>query len=118
MRKITPDELLCESEIKKRKIFNSAIKEIYRDSFTLPEIIKSNSDDTQDDDGAFDLSFDEVAPEIPKADIIDAKGQPLHPSYEADILINTEELLPQGEDMRLSKFIRRNVDSDGKVIGD
>ena len=27
-------------------------------------------------------------------------------------------LLPQGEDMRLAKVIRRNVDSDGKVIGD
>ena len=31
--------------------------------------------------------------------------------------MNSEVILPQGEDMRLAKVIRRNVDLDGKVIG-
>ena len=31
MRKLTPDELLRESEIKKHKVFHSAIKERYGD---------------------------------------------------------------------------------------
>ena len=101
MRKLTPDELLCESEIKKREVFDSAIKTRYGDSFNLPERIKSKRGNTQDDDGTFELPFDKVAPEIPEADITDAEGQPLHPSYTAEILMNAEVLLPQREDMRL-----------------
>ena len=34
------------------------------------------------------------------------------------MLRNAEVLLTQGEDMRLDKFTIRNVDSNGKVIGD
>ena len=64
------------------------------------------------------MPFDEVAPDIPEADITDSEGQPLHPSSAVDIIINAEVLPPQEEDMRLAKVIRRNVDSDGKVIGD
>ena len=118
MRKLTPDKLLRESEIKKREVFDYAIRTRYRKSFTLPERIKSTRGNPQDDDGTFYLTFDEVAPEIPEADITDAEGQPLHPSSAADILMNDEVILPQGENMRLAKVIRRNVDSDGKFIGD
>ena len=32
--------------------------------------------------------------------------------------MNAEVLLPQGEDVRLAKVIRRNIDSDSKFIGD
>ena len=74
MRKLTPDELLRESEIKKREIFDSSIKTRYGDSFTLSEIIMSKRGNPQDDDGTFDLPFDELVPEIPEADITDAKG--------------------------------------------
>ena len=34
----------------------------------------------------------------------------------ADILVNDEVLLPQGEEMRLAKVLKRSLDSDGKVI--
>ena len=34
------------------------------------------------------------------------------------MLMNAEVLLPQGEDVRLAKVIIRDVDSDGKVLGD
>ena len=84
----------------------------------MPERIKRKRGNPQDDDGTFDLPFDEVAPEIPEADITDAEGQPLHPSSAADILMNSEVLLPQGEYMQLARVIRNNVDSDGKFIGD
>ena len=50
MRKLTPDEFLRKSEIKKREVFDSAIKKGYSDSFTLPEIIKINRGNPQDDD--------------------------------------------------------------------
>ena len=116
--KLTPGEFLRESEIKKREVFDSSIKTRYGESFTLPKIIKRNRVNPQDDDGTFDLPFDEVAPEIPEADITDAERQPLHPSSVAHIIMNAEVLLPQGGSMRLEKFIRSNVDSDGKVIGD
>ena len=117
MHKLNPDELLCASEINKREVFDSAIKKRYGDSFTLPERIKNKSDDPQDDYGTFELPFDEVTPDISEADITDAEGNPLHTSYAADILINAEVLLPQGEDMRLTTVIRSNVNTDGKVIG-
>ena len=95
MRKLTPYKLLRESEIKKQEVFDSAIKTIYGDSFTLPERIKRKRVNPQDDDGTFELPFDEVAPEIPEADIIDDEGKPLHPSSTSYILMNDEVLLPQ-----------------------
>ena len=33
------------------------------------------------------------------------------------MLMNSEVLLPQKDDKRLAKVIKRSVDSDGKVIG-
>ena len=110
--------MLHESETKKSEVFISSFKERCGDTFTLLERINSKSDDPQDDDGTFDLPFDEVAPEITEDYITDAEGQPLHPSSVADILMNSEVLLPQGEDMWLEKVIRRNIDSDDKVTGD
>ena len=36
MRKLTPDELVRDSQVKKRSDFDAVIKERYGDSFTLP----------------------------------------------------------------------------------
>ena len=68
MRKLTQDELVRESEIKKRDGFDASIKTRYGDSFSLPTKtrVKLNS---QEADDAFDLRFDEIASEIPEADI-------------------------------------------------
>ena len=66
----------------------------------------------------FDLTFDEIATNIPEADMVYAQGNPLNPSSAAYMLMNSEVLIPQGEDVRLAKVIRKNVDSDGKVLGD
>ena len=33
------------------------------------------------------------------------------------MLMNSEVILPQGEEKRLAKVIKRSVDSDGKIIG-
>ena len=113
MRKLTPDELVRPSEVKKSSDFDAAIKARYGDSFTLP----TKRGDTIDDDGTFDLPFDEVAPQIPEADITDADGNSLTELSAADILINAEVLLPQGEEMRLAKVIKRSLNPDGKVTG-
>ena len=71
----------------------------------------------QEADDTCDLPFDEVAPNIPEAEIVDDKGKPLHPISATDILMNAEVLLPQGEELRLAKVIRRSVDYDGNVGG-
>ena len=81
--------------------------------FSLPDNTLKNPQDKDDTD---DLPFDEVSPSIPEEDIIDDQGRPLHPSSAADLMINAEVLLPQGEEKRLAKVMKRRVDSDGKVI--
>ena len=42
---------------------------------------------------------------IPEADDDDSQGQPLHDSPDAEVLLNAEVLLPQGEELRLAKVI-------------
>ena len=84
--------------------------------FTLPTRTRVKRI-SQEADDTFDLPFDEISPEISEADIVDAQGEPLHPSSASDILMNTEVLLTQGVDVRLSKVIRSDIDLDGKVLG-
>ena len=82
MRKLTQDELVRELEIKKRDGFDAVIKIHYGDLVTLPTItmVKGKPQET---DGTFELTFDEIAPKITEADIVDAKWKPLHPSSSA-----------------------------------
>ena len=84
--------------------------------FTLPNKtrVKASSQEVDDE---FDLTFDEIALDIPEADIVHARGKPLHPSSAGNMLINSEVLLPQEEDVRLAKVIRSNVDSNSQVLG-
>ena len=64
MRKLTPDELVRDSQVKKRSDFDAVIKERYGDSFTLP----TKRGEAINDDGTFESPFDEIAPQIPEAD--------------------------------------------------
>ena len=114
MRRLTPEEWEREIEINNRSEFNDEIKARYGDSFSLPEKSLKNPQDKDDTD---DLPFDDVSTSIPEEDIIDDQGRPLHPSSVADMMMNSEVLLTQGEENRLSKVIKRSVDSYGKVIG-
>ena len=74
MRKLTADELVRESEVKNCADFDTAIKYRYGDSFTIPAPCNPNKQDTDD---TYDLTFDEVAPTVPEADIVDDQGAPL-----------------------------------------
>ena len=78
IRKLTQDELVRESEIKKRDGFDAAIKILYGYSFTLPTRTRVRGK-YQEADDAFYLTFDEISPEIIEADIVDAQGKPLNP---------------------------------------
>ena len=71
----------------------------------------------QEADDTCNLTFDEVAPNIPEADTIDKQIKLLHPTSATDILINAEVLLPQGGGLRLAKVIWRSFDYYGNVGG-
>ena len=86
-------------------------------SLSLPAKRQWEKRACQEEDDTVDLPFDEVAPQFPEADITDADGNVMHTTSTADILMNAEVVLPQGEDMRLAKVVRRSLDSDGKVTG-
>ena len=100
--------------MKKRADIDAAIKQRYSDYFTLPAPYKPNPHNT---DNTYDLPIDEVAPTVPEANIVNKQGAPLHPTSMEDYPMNAEVLLPKGEDMQLSRVIRQNFDSNGKVIG-
>ena len=94
MQRLTPEEWAWEIEIKKRSKFNDAIKSRYGDPFSLPDKTLKNPQDKDDTDG---LPFDEVSPRIPEAGIINDQGRPIHPLSSADLMMNAEVLLPQGD---------------------
>ena len=118
IRRLTPEELVRDSEISKRKEFDEAITKRYGNSFSLPKENAANPQEP-DESGYFELPFDEVTPKIPDADnnIVDANGKALNPCSIADTLVNAEVMLPQGEDLRLAKVVRRTLDADGNNIG-
>ena len=118
VRRLIPEEWARDTEVTKRNEFDAAIKKRYGNSFSIPKDFGSNPQDS-DDGGYFELPFDEVTPKIPDADnnAVDSTGRPLSPCSVADTLVNAEVLLPQGEDLRLAKVVRRSLDGDGNSIG-
>ena len=92
MRKLTADELLRESKVKKWTYFTEAIKRRYSNSLSVTASSRPNPKDA---DETYDLTFDELAPKLPEADIVDYEGTPIHPTSMADILMNAEVLRPQ-----------------------
>ena len=92
MRSLTPEELSRDSEILKRLNFTEAIQLKYGDSLSLPKRKWRVKFKEEEDDEYFDLFFDEVAPLIPEADIVDNTGKPLNESSLTDQLINAEVL--------------------------
>ena len=119
LRRLRPDEVSPsnESECQKRAAFNEAIKENLGDSLTLPEKPTREAMDPMnnfDYDDGDELDANNV---VPEADAVDAAGKPINQQSMADLLINAEVLLPQGETQQMARVIRCSVDSEGKVIG-
>ena len=74
-------------------------------SLSLPAKRMRKMGVSAEEDGTFDLPFHEIAPQFPEDDITDANGNAMHTTSAADILMNAEVVLPQGEDMRLVKVV-------------
>ena len=102
MRKLTSDELVCKSEVKQSANSDAAIKQRYGDSFTLSAPCNPNPQCT---DNTYYLTFYEVAPTLPEADIVNEQEGLLHPTSMVDSLMCADFLLPQGGDVRLTKEI-------------
>lgn len=114
MVKLTPDELMRESEVKKLSDVGAAIKECYDDWFVLSvRQCGRKKRHGMKDDGNFDLSFDEVAPQIPETGITNVAGNLLYPPSATDTLFNAEVLLHQGGEIRLAKVVKRILNSGG-----
>ena len=91
--------------------------ELLGDLITVPKeypketLDPMNNFDYGEDD---ELVSDEV---IPAAEAVDATGKPINHQSVADLLINSEVLLGQGEAQQMARVIRRSLDSEGNVIG-
>ena len=77
-RLLTPEELSRDSDILTRSNFTETINLKDEDSLSLHNRKPRVKFKEDNDDEYFDLPFDEVAPLICEADIIDSKGKPLN----------------------------------------
>ena len=121
LRRLRPDEVSVtnEAEATKREAFDAAIKEDLGDSITPAPLkpVKESMDPTNNFDYD-DLDEDNYQNIVPEADAIDSRGSPINQQSVADLLINAEVLLPQGEAQQMAKVIRRSIDVNGNIIGD
>lgn len=140
LRRLTPEEASPHNEVeaRKRAAVDAAIRARWGDSMSLgpPEMVNKepspvvgSEDDAEtqlDPTSVMDFDPDSFTPyeddvEAPpltqEADIVDAAGKPLNQQSAADLLINAEVLLPQGEKESMAKVVRRVVDADGKAVG-
>ena len=138
LRRLTDDEASTFNEVELRKIsaFDKEITKKLGDSITLGPTIQSNYRKTrkggiQDpsiEDPTSVLDFDletcvpyvdeeETSPFIPDSYMIDSTGKHLNQQSVADLLINSEVLLPLGERNQMAKIFRRAIGQDGNLVG-
>ena len=115
LRPLTVDELHSTVEENKRKEFDKQIREKLGDSITVIPMVKPEAD--PDPLAEFQVDDDEVEPPIIPEDPVDADGRAVYEQPFTDILLNAEVLLPQGEEMKSAKVLRRSKDPDGNMIG-
>jgi len=119
LRRLRREELSQDNlvERSKREQFDARIKELLGDSLSVPtdspidNLDPLNNFDYGDED---DLASDSV---IPAAEAVDSTGKPINQQSVADLLINAEVLLNNGDSRQMAKVVRRSLDSDGNVIG-
>jgi hypothetical protein len=113
LRRLTAGEASStnETEARKRDAFDTSIRQVWGDSFTLPTNYAS-------DDTFQPYEDDEQSPAtVPEAEAVDANGKPIMTQPITDVLINAEVLLSQGESEQLARVVRRCVDENGKLVG-
>ena len=94
------------ADVNKRAAFDAEIKERLGDSIALESKPQRESMDPTNNFEYDDEDEYEPIRVIPEADATDASGRPLNQQSVADLLINTEVLLPYGDSQLLAKVIR------------
>ena len=113
-RQLTIAEINSPVETKKRETFDALTYRKYCDSIIIAPTVKPEYADSADD---LQYDEDEEAPIIPDDDPVDATGKAVYEQPFTDMLLNAEVLLPQGEEMKTAKVIRRSKNRDGNIIG-
>ena len=101
----------------KRDAFDSDIRELLGDSISVPPMPVPEANDPSNDFDFADLDELDADVVTPEADAIDSQGRPINQQSIADLLINADVLLDQGETQQMARVIRRSIDAEGKVIG-
>ena len=114
--RLRPEELtvINVSELNKRNSFESEIRDIIGDSFSLKENQgkKLMEQDDFDVDSEDEDVFENV---VSNADAVDSVGNQINQQSVTDILINAEILIPQDEAVYISKALRCSIDVN--IIG-
>ena len=120
LRRLRPIELSVtnEAEATKRAEFDAAIKEDLGDSITPAPIKQKQSIYPMNNFDYDDLDEDDYENFVPEADAVDARGSSINQKSVADLLINAELLLTQGEAQKMEKVVRQYIERDGNTIGD
>ena len=120
LRRLRPEERLDTNEAKanKRASIDAAIKEDLGDSTTpvplKPTHISMDPTNKLDFDEFDENGYENV---VPEDDAVDSRVKAINKQSMADLLINIEVLLPQGEAQQMAKVIRQSIDINGNIIG-
>ena len=79
-----------------------------------PEIKSFDPTYNFDYDEDYDQAFKNT---VPEADAIDKNSKPINQKYLADMMINSEFLLPHKETQQMDKVICRTINDNGNIIG-
>ena len=118
-RRLTDRELVKDTEVKRREIFDKIITAKLGDSMALPTVpVDKPSPDDVNDFTYDSRDADEDEPQdIVDEDPVDRNGVPIFENSFGDTLINAEVLLPQGEEMQKARVRKRRIGLDGNEIG-
>ena len=115
LRPLRQEELRCETEATKRKLFDELIKRRWGDAINPP---KKESLDHDDEDLIEDSSLEEEDAPTPSPDsAVDATGMPINQQPFNDGLLNAEVRMNVGNDVMIGKVKRRATNANGSANG-
>ena len=108
LRRLRPIDLSVTNEAEATNCaqFDAAIKKDLGDSITPAPIKQKQSIDPMNNFDYDELDQDDYENVVPEADAVDARGSYINKQSVADLLINAEVLLPQGEAQQMAKVVR------------
>jgi len=114
IRSLRTEELYSETEKAKRKLFDSLIQSKLGSSMSFPNKPLPDTFIAYEDDS---ISNESSTPPLVDEDPVLLNGQAAFEKPITDHLIHAEVHLPQGEQIRNAKVLRRATDSEGRVKG-